>query len=381
MNQIIIATTMRPTGETGVQTHFNTYCDYLISLHISHTLITPFSYSKILVYPIFAVRRILDCINDTCSLWWYRYWHRFFLHLALRKQLASNTECIIYAQCPLAAQAALDARVSSRQKVVLVAHFNISQADEWVGKGKIKAGSRYYQAIQQFESTTLPKLDGLVFLSQFMQSELNRRIPAIKKLSSAIIPNFLADPKQNKSEIVSDLINIGSLEPRKNQVYLLEIISELRNMGSPLSLTVIGDGPDRASLEEKAKLLEITDLVHFTGFLKNAAKQIESHKACIHVALIENLPITLLEAIARGRPIFASAVGGIPEIMGDDEVGLTIPLNDAKSAAQMIAKAINDPIWVQSKSDNARNRFLNHYSSDISAKKLTEFLLAVDQST
>jgi glycosyltransferase involved in cell wall biosynthesis len=376
MTDIIIATIMRPTGETGVQTHFNCFREYLAAQQLSHQLLTPFSYRKYLVYPVFGMRKILHKLSGPLSVWWYRHWHKYFLRLVLQQKLQSGADCVIYAQCPLAADAALRARRSAKQRVVMVTHFNISQADEWAGKGLISNGDQLFQAIQNFEARVLPQLDGLVFVSEFMQRELVKRIPAISSVNATVVPNFLPDPGLPAAQpAVADLINIGTLEARKNQQYLLDIIAALRAQGTALTLTLVGDGPDMLKLKEKAKALQINDLVRFAGFVANAAELINMHKACVHVASIENLPITLIEAIARGRPVFAAPVGGVGEILGNNTAGLALPLHDAPAAAKLIAEAMNDPTWMTKTGQAARTRFLDLFANEVSAKNLARFLL------
>ena len=376
---IIIATIMRPEGETGVQTHFNALINYLNANDQAVELITPYSAPLWLVYPLFAVRKLL---KGPLSVWWYRYWHAFFVEMALIKRLKNDSHCIVYAQCPLSANAAFNARVSNKQRVVMVTHFNISQAEEWAGKGMIDKTDKLYQSIQHFEETVLPRLNGLVFVSEFMKQELLKRIPAIRNVNTTIVPNFLADPGLNThTETTADLINIGTLEARKNQSYLLDIIAALRAQGTPLTLTIVGDGPDRSLLENKAKELKITDLVSFAGFVANAAELITSHKAYIHVAIIENLPVTLLEALARSCPIFAVPAGGVPEILNNNEVGLALPFNDAKSAAQTIANALKNQQWLLQTRISSRETFLKKYSDTIAAENLYYFLKNTDSFT
>ncbi len=372
---ILIATIMRPQGDTGVQTHFHALMTHLDDNKQPYELITPYQAPLWQVYPIFALRKLL---RSEVSVWWYRYWHAYFLQLALKHRLKSTTECVIYAQCPLSAAAALNARVSPKQRVVMVTHFNISQADEWAGKGLIVNEGKFYRSIQRFEAVVLPKLDGLIFVSEFMQKELIKRIPALADVASVVVPNFLPDPGLPEPQHpIADLINIGTLEARKNQQYLLEIIAALREAGNPLTLTIIGDGPDRLLLENKAHALKIDDLVHFAGFVSNAAEQIALHKAYIHVATLESFGITLIEAMARGRPVFAAPVGGIPEVLGDGAVGLALPLNDAHAAARIITVAMSNQQWLATAGIAARERFLKNYTSAVAAKKLTGFLKAL----
>lgn len=374
-SRILIATIMRPQGDTGVQTHFRSFMTYLNETGRQSDLVTPYCAPLWQVYPVFGLRKLVDLFNRELGVWWYRHWHAYFLRQALKHRLQTGDACVIYAQCPLSAHAALSARVSQNQRVVMVTHFNISQADEWAGKGLIPHGGRLYRTIQAFEADVLPQLDGLVFVSDFMQRELISRIPAITQVAAAVVPNFLPDPGLPVAQTaVADLINIGTLEARKNQGYLLEIVAALRDSGRPMTLTLVGDGPDRKALEDKARNLDIAALVHFAGYHSNAAEQIGRHRAYIHVATLESFGITLIEAMARGRPVFAAPVGGVPEVLGDGAAGLALPLNDARAAARIVADAMSDPDWMAAAGLAARERFLGEYESGIAARRLAQFL-------
>ena len=372
---ILIATIMRPEGDTGVQTHFRSFMTYLNQTGRQSELITPYCAPLWQVYPVFGLRKLVDLFNRELGVWWYRHWHAYFLQQALTRRLQTGDACVVYTQCPLSAHAALSARVSENQRVVMVTHFNISQADEWAGKGLIPNGGRLYRTIQAFEAEVLPQLDGLVFVSDFMQRELLSRIPAITQVAAAVVPNFLADPGLPEVQTaVADLINIGTLEARKNQQYLLEIVAALRELGQPMTLTLVGDGPDRKALEDKARVLKIDELVRFAGYHGNAAEQIGQHRAYIHVATLESFGITLIEAMARGRPVFAAPVGGVPEVLGGGAAGLALPLNDAREAARIVANAMSDPGWMAAAGRAARERFLGEYESGVAARRLTQFL-------
>lgn len=374
--RILIATVMRPDGDTGVQTHFRAYAAYLAALQKPAQIITPFDSPKWQVYPVFAVRKLLDSISSAASVWWYRYWHAVFLRFALQKVLVDGEACVVYAQCPLSADAALRARVSEKQRVVMVVHFNISQADEWAGKGKLPVGGSLFQSIRRFESDVLPRLNGLVFVSEFMRRELAVRIPDIEKIHFRVIPNFLRKPElaDNNDGPLIELICIGTLEPRKNQKYAIEIVAAAKQMGRPLSLTVVGDGPSRSALEALCQKRDVADQVKFAGFVRNGSFLLSKHRACLHVAQIENFPLTLVEALAYGKPIFAPAVGGIPEVFTNDVEGRVIPLNDAYLAACLIIEWLDSKATLDQAGIDARNRYLNSFEETRVAGKLTEFL-------
>lgn len=335
-----------------------------------------------MVYPVFAVRRVLDPLSGLASVWWYRYWHAMFLEYALRRRLAAGNDCVVYAQCPLSAAAALRARRNDGQRVVLVVHFNVSQADEWAGKGKIAIDGTYAASIRRFEALTLTRLDGLVFVSEFMRDALVNRVPVISSVPFAVVPNFVSDPGEPSLEpaIDADLLIVGTLEPRKNQAYALEIIAAAHRRGSKLSLTIAGDGPDLAMLVKLAGKLGIAESVRFLGFVPDAAQLFSRHHACLHVAQMESFGIVLIEAMSRGLPVFAPAVGGIPEVFTDGVEGRSIPLNDADFAVGLILDWLKDEHYMRHAKTAARSRFLDRFESDRVASELVDFLMSTDKN-
>lgn len=372
---ILIASLMREHGETGVQTHVRALRDWLASSGRVVQLLTPFSNPRIMVYPVFGIRRLIDRLHKPTSVRWYRHWHTVFLRLALRRRLTSGETCVVYAQCPLSARAALDARVSLEQRVAMVVHFNLSQADEWADKGSIRRDDKCFKAIQAFEAATLPQLDALIYVSDFMRCELERRIPTLVNVPARVIPNFLDDPGEPvKVAPAADLITIGTLEWRKNQRYALDIVYAAKQQGCCLRLTVVGDGPDREMLQRHAANLGIAGQVRFAGFVAHAADLMQAHRAYLHVALIENLPLSLIEALSRGLPVLSPRIGGIPEIFSDGVEGRLIPIQDAATAARLIIDWLNDVECMERASDAARQRFLERFEAERVGAQLVGFL-------
>jgi glycosyltransferase involved in cell wall biosynthesis len=372
---VVIASMMREHGETGVQTHVRAVRDWLAAHGREVRLLTPFSNPRALVYPVFGVRRLIERLHKPTSVWWYRYWHAVFLRRALRRQLADGEPCVIYAQCPLSARAALDARVSPGQRVAMVAHFNLSQANEWADKGAIPRDGTRFRAIQAFEVATLPQLDALIYVSHFMRRELERRIPAVMHVPAQVIPNFLDDPGEPEAPAPeADLITVGTLEYRKNQRYALEIVHAAKQQGRRLTLTVVGDGPDRAMLETRAVELGIAEQVRFAGFVAHAAALMPAHRACLHVAHMESFGIVLIEALSRGLPVFAPSAGGMPEVFEDGIQGSLIPLDDAAKTARLIQQWLDDVTRMAEVRGLARRRFLERFEAERVAARLAGFL-------
>ena len=164
--QVVVASLLRPTGATGVQTHIREFIEYLDREQVPATLVTPFSWGGPLQVPAFGPRLLIDPLSSGASIRWHRFWHSKFLRKALEHILRDLDDTIVYAHCPVSAKAALDARRHAGQRVIMAVHYSVSQADEWAGKGKISYGGSTFRGIRELEKETLPRLDGIVFVSE-----------------------------------------------------------------------------------------------------------------------------------------------------------------------------------------------------------------------
>ena len=114
--------------------------------------------------------------------------------------------------------------------------------------------------------------------------------------------------------------------------------------GPGVELLVLGDGPERASLERRARELGIDARVRFlgAGTREDVIRLFRGVDAALLTSAWENLPHTLLEALAVGTPVIATAVGGVPEVVHDGENGLLVPAGDVDAIAGAIERIVHD---------------------------------------
>ena len=368
---------MRERGTTGVQTHISALREYLSVEAYPHALLTPLDEPAWRVYPVFGLRRVLGLFSRSLDVWWYRRWHFAFLHARLKRVLRDGAPTTVYAQCPLSARAALLARTSRGQKVVLAVHFNQSQADEWVGKHMISTGGRLYGQIIALEKEILAAVDGIVFLSGYMKSFLEQKGLVPARQPSLQIPNFCfspASPACFRQEWSGDMVSIGSLEKRKNQAFLIRVVAALKNRGGGHRLDLIGDGPERQSLETLARNLGVGNMVRFLGYRERASQLLCHYRVYAHSAILENMPYTLIEALGCGLPILAGAVGGIPEIFEPGREGFFWPLDDPEEAARVAAHLLENETLRSRLSMQARKRFAEQFAAEKNCASLQKFL-------
>lgn len=146
------------------------------------------------------------------------------------------------------------------------------------------------------------------------------------------------------------LLFVGRLVERKGLRHALEALAELRER-RPIRLDIVGDGPLRSELEERARALGLSDLVTFHGFVpaEELARRYDEADAFVLPAVqdakgdVEGLGVVLIEALGRGVPVVASASGGIVDIVLNERTGLLVPPGDAGALATAVDRLAADP--------------------------------------
>lgn len=135
---------------------------------------------------------------------------------------------------------------------------------------------------------------------------------------------------------MADLLFVGRLAAVKGLPVLLNALASLPK----ITLTVVGDGPDRAALEAQSKDLGLSDRVTFLGYQSQtevAALQ-TCHRLFVLPSFAEGLPVVLMEAMAAARPVITTRIAGVPELVQDGKSGILVPPGDQAALAKAIQK-------------------------------------------
>ncbi|RMH85292.1 glycosyltransferase family 4 protein [Pseudomonas sp. AOB-7] len=181
----------------------------------------------------------------------------------------------------------------------------------------------------------------IVTVSEAMGSRLQLAMPALaQKLE--VIPNGVAQPFLSVSPTQAGseelrLLCVASLIPRKSVSTLVRALA----LSSPnVSLTLIGEGGEQASLEALATRLGVRSRIEFLPF--QAPEKLPAYLAAADVLVLpsraEGRPNVVLEAFAASRPVIATAIDGLFELVGQDQRGLLFPVGDSEALARCIAR-------------------------------------------
>jgi glycosyltransferase involved in cell wall biosynthesis len=125
----------------------------------------------------------------------------------------------------------------------------------------------------------------------------------------------------------------GRLEEQKGQDVLLDALAEVRRRGLEFVAVLAGDGSLRHALEQRARTLGLEANVRFAGQVEDLGPLLGAADAVALPSRWEGMPLVLLEALARGRPVVASSVGGVPEVVTDGEHARLVPPGDVAALA------------------------------------------------
>jgi glycosyltransferase involved in cell wall biosynthesis len=160
----------------------------------------------------------------------------------------------------------------------------------------------------------------------------------------------------------TDIVCVGELRPVKAIDLLIEALAVLARSGRTVTATIAGEGPDEAKLRAQAERAGITDRVRFVGHLP-AREAFAMGRIFVIPSRAESLPYVVLEALAAGMPIIATAVGDVPELFGP-QAGHLIAPGDITALIGAIGAAVEDPAPSLRISQAVGARVRSHFTVD-----------------
>ena len=153
---------------------------------------------------------------------------------------------------------------------------------------------------------------------------------------------------------------LGRLVPIKDHSTLFHAMLEVPDA----HLAVLGDGELRSSLETLARTLHIADRVHFMGWWLDVASALADVDVVALSSRNEGTPVALIEALAAGRPVVTTDVGGVRHVVQDGETGWLCPADDAIALGQLLMRALNDPPTAERMANEGRRRVTERFGAD-----------------
>ena len=239
------------------------------------------------------------------------------------------------------------------------------------GSYNYRPGTALHRVYMSIERVLTRATDVFLFESEFVASRHRTYAGGPERLAR-IVHNGIAESEFEPVGTVAaafDLVYVGELREAKGLPILLQALSRLRAEGRPLTLLMVGSGPDTESLTALADELGIRDAIAFEP-PQPIRPVLGRGRVMVVPSFAESLPYVVLEAAAACQPLVATDVGGIPEIFGSFS-GSLVPPRDVGAMRTAIARILDEPAEVRdgrakALSDSVRARFsMNRMGADV----------------
>src|SRR5215213_5610332 len=156
---------------------------------------------------------------------------------------------------------------------------------------------------------------------------------------------------------------VGRLVPIKNIPLLLEAAALARKEDPDIRVVLVGDGALREELEARAEALGLGQAVTFAGWRRDLASVYAELDAVVISSHNEGTPASLIEAMASGRPVIATRVGGVPDLIVDGETGRLVPPGDVEALAAALLELFREPERTARMAELAQRQMLERHQA------------------
>lgn len=242
------------------------------------------------------------------------------------------------------------------------------------GGGFLDFYRRCGRARRAFLRFVLDQSSEIVVLSDVWRRRMARmtRNPNIRVIASPVEAGELLTIER-KPTVSANLVFVGRLDPNKGLHELVDALARLGRRHERLRLCLAGEG-DRDTIARYAAARGVGPALSFAGWVAGERKRLVLAEADVFVlpSYIENLPMSVLEAMAAGLPVVATDVGGIPELVKDDVNGRLVAPRDVEALTAALGDVLDDPELRLRMGRAGRQLFIDSFAPARSLEQLEE---------
>lgn len=168
------------------------------------------------------------------------------------------------------------------------------------------------------------------------------------------------------------LLFVGRLDVEKGVPVLVEAMPQILEAHPDAHLTLIGDGPERPMLEDQVRRLDLSGVIRFAGYQSQdeVADALARSAVFVLPSFAEGVPVVLMEAMAARRPVVATSIAGIPELIEDGVSGRIVPPGDATALATTVCDILAAPDRAAAMGEAGRRKVEAEFNITQEAEKL-----------
>jgi glycosyltransferase involved in cell wall biosynthesis len=248
---------------------------------------------------------------------------------------------------------------------------------------------RKMRAYNLLNRWSLPKADRVITVCEAFARDL--RVAGVSRERIHVQHNSIRPEERSESEgealrthlgVAKGkilLLSVGRLSREKGHIDLMSAFRHLQEIypDNRATLVIVGDGPERANLTALSASLNLGLRVILAGQIDNVSPFYTAADIVVLPSHSEGSPYVLLEAMAARVPVVATAVGGVPEMVKDEESALLVPARDPRRLAMAIARLLAEPKLAHNLTENAATLVGTRYAPDTQVRSLVRIFRSV----
>lgn len=222
---------------------------------------------------------------------------------------------------------------------------------------------------------TLPLVDRIICVSEALKKDLVEECPAaadraVRVYNGIDTAQFASSGKRAETRQALGvgkgpmLLVIGRLTEQKGHCYLLQALPNLLATWPTLRCVFVGEGELRETLSALAARLGVAQACRFTGSREDIPDILAAADVVVLPSLSEGFPFVTLEALAAGRPVVASRVNGVPELLEEGRTGRLVPPKDAAALSVALREVLSDPDRSAAMAEEGRRLVRARFTAD-----------------
>lgn len=213
----------------------------------------------------------------------------------------------------------------------------------------------------------------VVCISDYCRSQILRLIPAdtwdkVHVAHCGVDPEVFDMPQRTgRGDDRLSILCVGRLVADKGQDMLIDAVEDLERRGIHAEVTLVGDGPDRGRLEDRARRAGVLDRIHFAGSVGQDRIVERYHAADVFClpSFAEGVPVVLMEAMATGLPVVTTLITGVPELVDDGVAGFLVRPGRSDLLADALERVARlDPAERDRMGREGRRRVTEEFSTE-----------------
>jgi glycosyltransferase involved in cell wall biosynthesis len=234
--------------------------------------------------------------------------------------------------------------------------------------------ARYGRLTRRLNAATYRLNDVVIAVSAQVEAQVRSYVrdgrPRLVTIPNAVDPALVSAGARSRGDVCREfgfpedarlVVNVANLVPKKGHGYLLAAARQVIERDARARFLLVGAGPLARQLADDARRAGLDGRLVFAGFRPDAAALVSAADVFVLSSTHEGLPIALLEAMALGRAVVATRVGGVPEVVTHGETGLLVEPGDADALARETLALLGDDARRQTLGRQARQQAVGRH--------------------